>query len=224
MGFGNRLLYIIALNDDYGRAYVQELKTAASNRNITFVGEEFYDRAATDFRTVVTKATTRNPDAIVLIGFGRSMGLCIRQLRELGYTRPFVASLGFILTSDAMVAAGEAMRGGYFLNFTFVSEPGAVRFKEKYRLRYGQDPAPNAVIDYGTIYLLAQGIRALGDDPVRLAPYFRGLVTINLPTGDVSVSPHGDIIAPVRVETVPPAGPITLWKGEIRGSDNAGQR
>ena len=205
-------LYIIALNDDYGRAYVQELRAAgARHSGISIVGEGFYDRAATDFRTVVTKAIASTPDTVILIGFGRSLGLCLRQLRELGYGGPFVASLGFILTADAVMAAGEAIRGGSFLNFTFVSDPGARIFREKYRTRYGADPVPNAVIDYGTLYLLAQGLRAVGNEPSKLTSYFRGLGRAHLPTGDVTISVQGDIFTPVRVVPVPSTGAISLW-------------
>lgn len=205
-------VYVIALNDDYGRAYVQELRVAGVRHpGLNIVGEEFYDRAATDFRTVVTKAIASSPDAVILIGFGRSMGLCLRQLRELGYSGPFVASLGFILTSDAVTAAGEAVRGGHFLNFAFVSEPGARTFRDKYRSRYGTDPAPNAVIDYGTLHLLAQALRAVGNEPSKLVSHLRGLGTAHLPTGDVTISAQGDILAPVRVVPVPSTGAISLW-------------
>lgn len=205
-------IYVIALNDDYGRAYVQELRSAgARDARLQFLGEEFYDRAATDFRTVATKAIATAPDVVLLIGFGRSMGLCLRQLRELGYNGPFVASVGFILTSDAVTAAGEAVRGGYFLNFAFVSEAGARSFRDRYMTRYGADPTPNAVIDYGTLRLLAQGLREVGGDPATLASYLRGLGTTQLPTGEVAISARGDIPAPVRVVPVPATGSISLW-------------
>lgn len=205
-------IYIIALNDDYGRAYVHELiKAGDLHSKLNYIGKEFYDRTTTDFRTLVTKVIASTPDAVILIGFGRSMGICVRQLRELGYRGPFIASLGFILTSDAITAAGEAIRGGYLLNFTFVSELGARNFRNKYRTRYGIDPTPNAVIDYGTLHLLSQGLKEVGREPSKLVLYFRGLGIAHLPTGDVSISAQGDIIAPVYVIPVPSTGVISLW-------------
>ncbi len=205
-------VYVIAVNDDYGRAYAQELSTRIGGHpEISIVGTEFYDRAATDFRTVTTKALSGTPDVVLLVGFGRSMGLCLRQLREIGYAGPFVASLGFVLTPDAVTAADEAVRGGYVLNFSFVSEAGARAFRDKYRARYGADPTPNAVIDYGTLHLLADGIRAVGNDPALLSSHIRALQQTHLPTGDVTISPQGDILAPVSVAAVPSTGTISLW-------------
>lgn len=206
-------IYIIALNDDYGRSYVQEMTNSnLDSTKITIAGVEYYDRLATDFRALATKAIAKVPDAVILIGFGRSMGLCIRQLRELGFDRPFIASLGFVLSKDAVVAAGESCRGGYYLNFTFVSHPGAKEFRRKYRSRYGVDPAPNAAIDYGTVYLLAQGVNAVGNNPNKLASYYHSLGKVDLPTGEVNISNQGDIVAPVKVMAVPQSGAITLWE------------
>ena len=154
----------------------------------------------------------KSPDAIILVGFGRSMGLCIRQLRELGYNQPFIASLGLVLSKDAIVAAGESCRGGYYLNFAFVSHPGAKEFRKKYYSQYGVDPAPNAVIDYGTIHLLAQGVNAVGDSPNKLVAYYHEHKIVDLPTGEVSITEQGDIVAPVKVIAVPQSGVITLWE------------
>ncbi|TAK93647.1 MAG: amino acid ABC transporter substrate-binding protein [Verrucomicrobia bacterium] len=205
-------IYLIALNDDYGRAYAQQIAVLVGQQaEFVVKGEEFYDRNTTDFRTIASKAIAANPDAIVLVGFGRSMGLCIRQLRELGYQRPFVASLGFVLNNDAVVAAGDAAKGGFFLNFAFVTQPGAKEFRRRYQDRFGSDPSPNAVIDYGTLYLLAKGINAVGNDPEKLANYFRTLGKAQLPTGEVSISASGDITAPVIVTPISPFGTVNLW-------------
>jgi ABC-type branched-subunit amino acid transport system substrate-binding protein len=139
------------------------------------------------------------------------MGLCIRQLRELGYSGPFVASLGFILTDDAIATAGEATRDGFIINFAFASDTGALAFRDRYRRRFGEDPAPNAVIDYGTLYLLSKALAAVGDDPGDLVTYLRQLGQTELPTGMVTISPNGDIVTPVEVVPVPASGPLQLW-------------
>jgi branched-chain amino acid transport system substrate-binding protein len=205
-------LYVVAQNDDYGQAYVQALKSSIARfPNMALIGVDFYDLTINDFRTLAAKTTANNPDAVIIIGFGNAVGLYIRQLRESGFTGHFVASLGFILTTDAITTAGDAARGGYFINFSFVKESGARDFRQKYIARYSSDPAPNAVIDYGTLWLLAQGLRAVGPDPTKLSAYFRSLGTTHLPTGDVSITPQGDILAPVYVQQIPATGPISLW-------------
>lgn len=205
--------YVIALNDDYGRAYVSALDQArTANPQITFAGVDFYDRALTDFRTVATKAIGAAPDSLILIGFGRSLGLLIRELRELGYTGPFVASLGIIATPDALTSAGEAIRGGYYVNLELARSHTANEFRRKYRERFGSEPNPTALIDYGTVHILAQGIEAVGPDPRKLADFYHGSRTLQLPTGKVTVSPSGDVIPPVFVSPIPQSGPVDLWE------------
>lgn len=205
-------MHVIAINDDYGRVYSAELKaTAAIKSQIVLAGTEFYDRDTTDFRTLATAVVAKKPDVVVVVGYGRSMGVCVRQLRELGYAGPFVASLGFVITGDAAKAAGNAVKGGYLVNFAFVNNKGALDFRDRYIKRYGKEPSPNAVIDYSTMYLLAHSIGKVGAEPTALARYLKGLGQVTLPTGAVAINPQGDIVAPVSVVPIPSSGVVKLW-------------
>jgi branched-chain amino acid transport system substrate-binding protein len=206
-------LYVIATNDDYGRAYATALKEAQAQRiTVNIVGTDFFDPRATNLHTLATKAIATNPDAIILVGFGRSLGLLIRQLRELGYVKPFITSLGLVATPDAITSAGEAIRGGYYVNFEYIKGGAAIDFRKMYRERYGEEPNPSSLIDYGTLHLIAIGVKAVGTDPKRLADFFKNAGTIQLPTGAVSLSAKGDIIPSVFVASIPASGEVDLWR------------
>ena len=209
---GWKNVYIIALNDDYGRAYEAAVRSAqAKSPGVNFLGSDFYDAKISDFRTVTAKAVSTNPDAILLVGFGRSLGLIIRQLREVGYMKPFVASLGLVATPDAITSAGESIRGGFFVNFDFVNGKAADAFRDKYRKRYGTEANPTALVDYGTLYLIAQAVKSVGSDPQRVKDALRNAGTVQLPTGPVSIT-NGDIVPPVFISAVPADGAVDLWR------------
>jgi branched-chain amino acid transport system substrate-binding protein len=211
-----RRVYCIAINDDYGKSYVSALERLSQVGGAAFqiVGTDFYDRTATDFRTLLAKARGENPDAFVLIGFGRALGLLVRQLREAGDRRPFVASLGFVVTPEALESAGEAMRGGYFLTYSALQETSAQDLRRRYRARFGEDPSPSIILDYAIPSILSEAYKAAGYEPAQLAEYIGRQRLLKTPFGTLSTSGDGNIIAPVRVTEVPRTGPIDLWGGQ----------
>lgn len=146
---------IIAINDDYGRAYVDELSKKFNsidpNTNLSI---EFFSNEINDFRTMFVKLNEINPEFLVIIGFGTKVGVCIRQLNEFGYQKPFIVSLGFILSNDAIATASNVNNEGYYLNFDFTFDERTLKFYNNYVSTFNEEPAPNAYIDYLTIYLI----------------------------------------------------------------------
>lgn len=204
-------LQIIALNDDYGRAYVKEIELNL-DKKLSIIDIDYYDKQETGFRTITAKVVANVPDLVILIGFGKSLGICIRQLREMSYTGPFITSLGFVLTKDALEVAGDSVKGGFYMNFEFTRKKSSNEFLHKYRSTYGETPAPNAFIDYGTFFILAYGIKEVGSKPENLINFLKNLKNAILPIGIVNVSPNGDIITPVYISPFPENGNISLWK------------
>lgn len=192
---------ILAVNDDYGRAYTEQFKSRIAEKSPKVViFAEFFDQTAPDYRTLCSKIRNQRPDCTLLVGFGRSLGLCILQLRETGYSGPFIASLGFILSRDAINIAGSACEGGFAINYAFAHEEWARHFRRRYFDRYGTDPAPNSVIDYNTLFLLSKTIDKIGPNPLAIADYLKHSGTDSLPMGVISIAPSGDIVAPVIIQ------------------------
>jgi branched-chain amino acid transport system substrate-binding protein len=205
--------YCVALNDDYGKSYVAELSklAVANEQTFTIVGTDMYDRTTNDFRTMLTKAKKANPQVFVLVGSGRTLGLLIRQLREGGFKGPFVASLGFIVTPEALESAGESMRGGYFLNYGALADPRVSLLHKNYVNRFHEEPSPTILLDYSILYVLVDAYTAVGPDPNKLGDFLRSKAHFETPIGALSSLGMSNIIAPVRVQAVPPSGIISLW-------------
>lgn len=205
-------IYLFAQNDDYGKSYISEFKKSIkTNQNPTICGVEYYTLNTTDFRSDIIKIKKADPDLIVIVGFGKSVGLLIRQLRESNFNKPFLASIGFILSIDAIKSAGQALNGGYYLNYKYILNPRTKVFYEKYYNRFNEEPTPNALIDYGILYMIVNGVQKVGDDPAKFIKYYKRLGYIDLPTGEVSISSKGDIIAPVFLKEISDYQTISLW-------------
>lgn len=215
-GIGAKRVFCLASGDDYGKAYTAELHRLASapSRDFDIVGNEFYGRGTIDFRTVLAKALTLKPDLFVIIGLGHTQGLAIRQLREIGFTGPFIASLGFIVTSDAIEVAGETVRGGYFLNYVALSDPRVQRLRERYAQEFGEVPSPTIILDYSIMFILSDCLKTSDGSLSSLKDQLQKKRSFETPVGTLTNLGTGDIIAPVHIQKVPSTGPVNLWSSQ----------
>lgn len=198
-----RRLGIIAVNNDYGRSYIEQLKILAEKTEADFalVGEEYFDLNERDFRSILTRLLKHSPDCIVVAGAGASMGTAIKQLKELGYKGVMYTSLPFTLTPEGIRAAGDAINGVFYLAFAFEDAPEVLSFKVRFKERFGFEPEMNAVIEYSTLQLLVYAMRESGSsDPVTVKDYLRELRSFQALSGEMMISPNGDINSPVVVK------------------------
>jgi branched-chain amino acid transport system ATP-binding protein len=102
---------LIAPNDETGWDS-QKLQTAAYEQNgFKVVGAELFERAQTDFHTMLTKLIASGPDSIELDTTPPpTAGLVIRQARELGFKGQFT-KFGGVNVNDMVKAAGAAIIG-----------------------------------------------------------------------------------------------------------------
>lgn len=208
--------FLLAINDDYGRAYASELARLSTEHpsSLHALQTEFYDRTTTDFRSLLARAESTKPDIFVLVGFGPALGLLTKQLRETGYSGTYVASLGFVVTPEALTIGGDAVRGGFFLNYLDTQQTAALELRRRYRDRFAEDPSPSILLDYSIVSVLADVWRNAATTPEAIATNLRTRTTISTPLGTLRIQPDGNIIAPVRIQRVPGTGPIDLWRIE----------
>lgn len=205
-------LFIIALNDDYGRAYVNQFEKQIENfKDIELMGVEFYGNEVNNFKPLIAKVINKKIDIILIIGFGQPTGLCIRQLKEMNYKNKFIVSLGFILSNDAMKTAGKGLDGNYYINFDFTKDSLTGKFFNAYVSKYKEEPAPNAYVDYLTIYLIYEVYKKVGPNPQKIRDYIIKQKNIDIGFYKYEIKNNGDIKIPVMVKEFPSSGEPTLW-------------
>ena len=102
------------------------------------VADEGYRDSDVDFRAQLTKVKNSGANVMFLPGMGKDMALIIKQSRELGIKD--VAIIG----GDGYGAfmneiAGDTMIGTYWVNHTYLNDPGMAPFFARYKETYNDE-------------------------------------------------------------------------------------
>jgi branched-chain amino acid transport system substrate-binding protein len=142
---------VLYINDEYGIAFLKELhrilEPKASLSDIAF------DANTSDYRPLALKAQQVKPDAVIIVGIGKSIGMLIQTLRTQGFKGDIYANIGYLLTGGRE-AAGNARRGVYFTKMRVpVTEAGKWAEKE-YKKRFGKQIPAEALLEFNSISLI----------------------------------------------------------------------
>jgi len=102
---------------DDGGAYGHDLADAAQGilkESGLQVTHEHIVPGAVDFSELAARVAADNPDVVIFEGFNPEGALLYRQLRDAGYSGPFVSSDGVASVSDFIVPLGELADGAVF--------------------------------------------------------------------------------------------------------------
>jgi ABC-type branched-subunit amino acid transport system substrate-binding protein len=132
--------------------------------------------------------------------YGKSLGIAIKRLREYKFAGPILTNLGFVLTPDAVSAAGDAADGVY--HNAFAIRPGDERYQtfvQAYQRRFGTEPPSFAVFEYNTVLLISHGLSKGGYDSGKIADAIRAEKTFRGAGESMSLSAKGDVLPDVIV-------------------------
>lgn len=171
---GDKTFFAMAQNTDFGRSMMKHFKATVEELGGSYVADpEYFAYAATDYRTILTKAKNSGADAIVAIGLAQEMIGILLQADELDITQTIYGS---DLVSDVSVvgAVGEEnVRGVYFPWYddpgtaarTFDRteiEPGVTAMLEAGERILGVTPGRNHGLGWGTVMLIKQAMERAG--------------------------------------------------------------
>jgi branched-chain amino acid transport system substrate-binding protein len=179
----------------YGQGIAEEFRKrfeAAGGKTLSFDGIQVGDK---DFKALLTRVKSLNPEAIYFGGIFNEGGLVVRQARELGMKALFMAGEANY-DPEFLRIAGPAAEGAYvtFLGSPPDLLPSAKAFVDKYKLRY-----PDAEIKaydhyaYEITNILAEAIEKVGPDRDKIIDYLHG-VRYNGVLGETSFDEKGDTL------------------------------
>ena len=130
----NKRVATISPNDDTGWWSIKVETAFVEKLGYQVVAKEFFERSVTDFNPVLLRVLAQQPDIIsVLASPAGSVGLIIKQARELGFKGRFI-HIGQVDTSVVSNIAGKANVEGMWVH------------------GYVQDPLPDQVKSWQTRY------------------------------------------------------------------------
>lgn len=98
-------------NTEYGIPFYETIRKSSDN-----ILSIKYDESDLNYRNIVNKALSEKPSIIVAIGFTKSLGLIIKELRDSGYSGPIISNTGFAST-DVQNTAGDAKKGVIYVDY-----------------------------------------------------------------------------------------------------------
>ena len=172
----------IAPNDDTGWWSVKVETTYVQKLGYDVVAKEFFERVMTDFNPILLRLLAQKPDAIsVMASPAGSVGLIVKQARELGFKGRFVA-LHQIDSSVVTGIAGRDNTEGMWLH-GYVQTPLPDKLKswqQRYTKKFGEWNATSIDFTNPAFAFVAAIRKAQSLDPKKIGEAMRTVEFDNL--------------------------------------------
>ena len=156
----------IAVIDDstpYGQGLADAFAKAATAGGATIIATEHTTDKDSDFKAILTKIKSKQPNLIFFGGIDPQAGPMVKQMRELGIKATFMGGDG-IQTPEMIKKAGKFAEGVYASNPGLPKEqmPGWKPFLEKYKAKVNKEVELYAPMGYDAVFVIAEAIKRAG--------------------------------------------------------------
>ena len=184
-------------SSDYSKGLASFFKQAYTSKGGEIVGEEAYLQKDTDFKAVLTKIKTMNPEVLYVPGYYEEVGKIIKQARELGMDLPIVGGDGWDSPKLAEIAGAGPLNNTFFTNHYSPDDTSEASkaFVDAYVKAYNQKPDAPAVLGYDGARLMIDAIsRAGGTDGAKVSKALAETKNYKAVTGDTSLNETHDAV------------------------------
>jgi len=195
---GFKKVAIIYTHNDWGIA----LKDAFVSNFVKLGGEIIYEEGINpeekDFRSVIAKIKTKNPEAIFVPTYPREGAIIVRQIKEAGIKAQIFGGDPWA-NRDFIIGAGKAAEGIYFTAPLQYQGKEFQEFAEIYKKKYGEAPDLTASAGYDALKIIAFSIEKLIEQNKEitgssLKEVLRGIKDFPGATGFTTFDEDGDVI------------------------------
>lgn len=197
----------IAIVDDrtaYGQGLADQFEKAAKASGGTIVMREFTNDKAVDFKAILTKIKSSNPDLVYYGGADSQAAPMVRQMKTLGFRAPLMA--GEMVKTDTFVKiAGDAADGtvASLAGLPMDQMPGGAAYAAKYKKRFNEDVQTYSPYAYdGAMAMFDAMKKANSTDPAKYLPFLAKTEMPGVTTSKLAYDTKGDL----------KNGGITLYK------------
>ena len=160
---GYKNMVILYARDDISRELAFLFEDAAVKRGIKLAQNSSFFEKEDNYRPLISQFTGKDFDAVFIASPSQPGGNMVKQLREMGISKPILGSDGFNLPAYAETA-GEA---GQNTIVPAVYRPNSqnprdTAFIQRYKDKYKEEPDYNAAQGYDSVMLLAAAIEKAG--------------------------------------------------------------
>lgn len=183
----------VAILDDktaYGEGLANEVAAKLKEAKVNVVGRERTTDKETDFKAVLTKIKSRNPDVIFHGGMDATGGPMLKQARELGIKAVFTFGDG-ACTDQMSTLAGQAAEGMVCSQAGLPREAASPDFVKDFQAKFGEIKQYSPYYYDATRAVIEAMKKADSADPAKFAPEIFN-VSFTGATGPVEFDAKGD--------------------------------
>ncbi len=195
---------IIYVNTDFGVSGKNIFKETFESLGGQIVAEESYTDGDSDARTQLSKIKQANPDAIYLVTTGKSGGLILKQIGELGIKAELFSTDG-IETPETISLGGKVAENLIYISPAFNAKsnhPAVKKFADAFKEKYNLAPEVYGANNYDALKLIALAIKNVGPDGEAIKNYLYGVKNYDGVSGIMSFDSNGDVIKPTIIKTI----------------------
>jgi branched-chain amino acid transport system substrate-binding protein len=199
----------IAIVDDrtaYGQGLADQFQKAAKAAGATIVDREFTNDKAVDFKAILTKLKSANPDLVYYGGADSQAAPMVKQMKSLGIKAPLMGG-EMVHTPTFLKIAGPAAEGtiASLAGLPLDDMPGGKDYVLKYKKRFNQDVETYSPYAYdGAMAMMKAMEKANSTDPVKYLPVLAKTDMAGVTTKSLEYDAKGDL----------KNGGITIYKVE----------
>lgn len=178
---GYRSIAVIHGSTAYGVTFGKQVEKAVKDKGLKIAGVEEYDAEALDMTPQLASLKAKNPQALVMDGYGAPVGYLLKGIDKLGWDIPIVgntamAATGLITTKPPAGILGTSQLANVVVE-VFDStkyDPGATGVNQAVKAMESLGEIPSSLInsfDYDALPLVAAAAKEAGTstDPEKLA-------------------------------------------------------
>lgn len=169
---GMKKIALVYFNDDWGLVTSEMVsESIAKDTDAEVVLNEAMIPATRDFRPLITKILSAEPDGIFLASHYGESALFMQQLRQADPDIK-VASTSTLTDPKFIELSGGAAEGVIMPTPFLASAPAAAEFSKKYEALYDKEPNYYSAFSYDAFFIIAEAMKAIaarGEEITRAA-------------------------------------------------------
>jgi len=214
-----KTLAIVYENTNFGQSNAKSMTAAAQTAGINLVDSEAYQASSPDYKALLQRVKSKNPDAIYFASYLLDAGTLMRQSEQVNLNPKYYTSAG---TGFAAAEFPSETKGaGKYAEYTLsVSQwlpsakwSGSKEFDEKYTKLTGGHPAYHAMEAYAALLVAAEALKKTGPDaaPTAIRDAIHNIDIPETPFGPIKFDARGQNAHPLLVTQIQGGQYKVVW-------------
>jgi branched-chain amino acid transport system substrate-binding protein len=201
---GFKKIVIVDDRTAYGQGLADQFEKAAKAAGGQIVDREFTNDKAVDFKSILTKLKSTNPDLVYYGGADSQAAPMVKQMKQLGVKAPLMSG-EMVHTPTFLQIAGDAANGtvASLAGLPLEEMPGGKEYIAKYKARFNEDVQTYSPYAYDGAMAMFQAMKkANSTDPAKYLPMLAKTSMPAVTSANLAYDSKGDL----------KNGGITLYK------------